>query len=57
MYQKGYPLYPTIVNVVVEAVLHHWVTVVTAEEGGAAPDIEGFGQYIQQMAAYLYADD
>ena len=40
---QGYLLSPTIVNVVVHAVLRHWVTVVTAAEGEAAPDIEGFG--------------
>ena len=57
MYQKVYPLSPTIFNVVVDAVLRHRFTVVTAAEGTAAPDIEGFGQYIQRMAAYLYADD
>ena len=30
---------------------------VTASEGTEAPDIEGFGHYIQRMAAYLYDDD
>ena len=41
----------------VDAVLQQWVTVVTEAEGTAAPDIEGFVQYIQRMAAYLYYDD
>ena len=52
-----YPLSPIIFNVVVDAVLQNWVTVVTASEGTEAPDIEGFGHYIQRMAAYLYDDD
>ena len=38
---QGYLLSPTIFNVVVDAVLRHWVTVLTAEEGTEAPDIEG----------------
>ena len=37
---QGWLLSPTIVNVVVHAVLRHWVTVLTASEGGAAPDKE-----------------
>ena len=33
---QGYPLYPTIFNVVVDAVVRHWVTVMIegAEEWG-----------------------
>ena len=54
---QGYLLYPTILNVVVDAVLRHQVTVLIAAEGTAAPDIEGFEQYIQWMAAYLYAEN
>ena len=50
---QGYPFYTTIFNVLVDAVLQHRVTVVTAAEGTAAPDIEGFVQYIQQMLVYL----
>ena len=54
---QGYLLSPTILNVVVDAVLQHQVTVLIAAEGTAAPDIEGFGQYIQRMSLYLYAED
>ena len=54
---QGYLLSTTIFNVVVDAVLSHRVTVLIAAEGTAAPDIEGFGQYIQRMSLYLYAED
>ena len=54
---QGYLLSPTIFNVVVDAVFRHQVTVLIATEGTAVPDIEGFEQYIQWMAAYLYADN
>ena len=37
--------------------LRHQVTVVTAEDGKMAPDIEIFGQYIQLMTEYLYSDN
>ena len=52
-----YPLPPTIFNVVVDSVLQNCVTVVTAAERTAEPDIEGFEHYVQRTAAYLYADD
>ena len=29
---QGYPLYPTIFNLVVDALIRHWVTVVTPTE-------------------------
>ena len=53
---KGDPLSPTIFNVVVDAVLQHWIAVVEDTEGvldpGAAA-MEGFGQYVQSLEAYF----
>ena len=40
MYQNGYPLSPTIFNVLLDTVLRGRVTVLPAAEGTAAPDIE-----------------
>ena len=37
----------------VEAIIHHWVTVVVKMEVGA----EGLGISIQDLAAYFYVDD
>ena len=50
---QGYPLYPTIFNVVVDAVVRHWVTVVIAgaEERGER------GQESRHQDALFYADD
>ena len=31
---QGYPLLPTIFNVVVDAVIHHWEYLVAEREGG-----------------------
>ena len=52
---QGNPLSPMIFNVVVDAVLHHWVSVVAEADGEVGPEV--FGQYMQRMAAYFYADD
>ena len=50
---QGYPLSPTIFNVVVDAVGRHWVTVVVegVEERGER------GQECWHQAALFYADD
>ena len=43
---QGHPLSTTISNVVLDAVLHHWVTVVEATEEAVPPvpaNMEGFG--------------
>ena len=50
---QGDPLSPTIFNVVVDAVLRHWVTVMLerAEEQGER------GQEGRHQAALFYADD
>ena len=52
---QGYPITPTIFNVVVDAVLRYHVNVMTAADGTSTPYIESFGQYIQMMEEYLYS--
>ena len=47
------PLLTMIFNVVMDAIMSHWVTVVTEEE--AVP--EGLRRLIQCLEAYFYADD
>ena len=44
---------PTIFNVVVDVVIHHWVTVVTPAEVGMG----GLGLTIIDLEEYFYADD
>ena len=44
---------PTIFNVVVDAVIHHWVTVVTPSEAGMG----GLGLTIIDLEAYFYAEN
>ena len=54
------PLSPTITNMFVDAVLHHWVNVVAASEEASSPraaSMEGFRRDVQSLAAYFYADD
>ena len=48
-----YPLSPTILNVFVDAVIRHCVTVVALMEAG----VEGLGILIHDLAAHVYADD
>ena len=48
---------PTILNVVVDTVLWHWVSVVTPMEGVFKPKTEGFLQDIQWMMAYFNTND
>ena len=43
---------PTILNMVVEAVIHHWVTVVEGEV--EVP--EGFGRSVKNLSALFYAN-
>ena len=57
---KGYhgvtqvdPLYPMLFNVVMESVIHHWVTVVALTKDGR----EGLGLSIRELEAYFYAGD
>ena len=49
---QGYSLSPTIFNVVVDAVICHWVTVVIPTEAGTG----GLGLTIIVLAGYFYAD-
>ena len=46
-------LYPTIFNVVLDAIICHWVMVVTPIEAGMG----GLGITIIDLAAYFYAND
>ena len=54
---QGDPLSLTVVNVMVDTVLRHWVSVVAATEWTAEPSTEGFGQDIQRLEKYFYADN
>ena len=47
---KGKPLSTTIFNMIVDAFMHHWVTVVEEEEAG--PEVSG--RSIERMAVHLY---
>ena len=46
---QGLPLSPTLFNMVVDAVICHWVTVVAETEAG----IEGLGLPIRDLEAYF----
>ena len=50
---QGYPLSPTVFNMVVDSVNFHWVMLLVGGESG--PD--GFGRLVQWMAEFFYADD
>ena len=50
---QGDPLYSTIFNLVVDAVICHWVMVVSVTESG----VEGIGALIQDLTSYFYADN
>ena len=53
MVTQGDPLSPTIFDMVVDAVIRHWVVVVDLIEAGE----EGLVKTVQELAAYFYADD
>ena len=56
---RGGALSPNIFNVVVDAVLCNWDTVVAALEETIPPvaaSIEGFRRYMQCLVAYSYVD-
>ena len=46
-------MYPTILNVVVDSRMRHWVAVVAPMEAGS----EGLGKTIQELEDFFYADD
>ena len=50
---QGNSLSPTIFNVVVDAVIRHWVTVVMPIEAGMG----GLGLTIIDLVSYFYADN
>ena len=50
---QGDPLSPKIFNVVLDADIHHWVTVVTPTEVGMG----GLGLNIIDLLAYFYSED
>ena len=50
---QGDPLSPTLSNVVVGAIIRHWVTVVAATKKG----VEGLDLLIRDLAAYFYSGD
>ena len=52
-FTQGYPLPPTLSNVVVDAVIRHWLMVVVTTEAGT----EVIGLLIRDFVAYLYADN
>ena len=49
----GYHLFPMIFNVVVDAFIQHWVTVVVPTE----VSVEVLGALVQYFAAYFYVDN
>ena len=49
---QGNPLSPKVFNLVVDAVIWHWVGVVALTEAG----VEGVRETIQELAEFLYAD-
>ena len=52
---QGYLLYPKIINVVADSIIHNWVSVLVEAEGKAG--LYGFERYTQQLAAYFYANN
>ena len=50
---QGYPLSPTIFNMVLDAVIRHWVTVVTPTKVGMG----GLGLTILNLVLYFYANN
>ena len=57
---QGAPLSITILNVVVDVVIQHWVNMVTVTEEAVPPradTTEGFWRDVHRLTAYFYADD
>ena len=50
---QGEPLFPTLFNVVVEAVARHWISLVAGGAGGKG----GWVSEVLNRAKFLYADD
>ena len=51
--QKEHPLFPTIFNVVVDAVIRKWLEIVSEKAVG----LEGFSRVVQRMPSFKTADD
>ena len=49
---QGYPLSITLFNIVVDTMIHHWITVVVAEEVGPG----GFGIAVQRIVTFSNQD-
>ena len=57
---QGDPLSPTIFNVVVDAFLRHWFTIVMKLDEAVLPgasNIERSGRNVHYLAAYFYIDN
>ena len=52
-FTQGIPISPAIFNMVVDAVIRHWFTLVTGKEEG--PDV--FGKALQWLEKSLYANN
>ena len=52
-FTQGGAISPTIFNMVVDSVIHYWVTLVVREEAGPY----GFGWAVQCLSEFFYADD
>ena len=52
---QGDPLSPTIFNMVIDAVIRHWVTVVGGPQEGSGQ--EGLGTSIQSLSVLFYTND
>ena len=50
---QGYPLSPTVCNVVMDSIIRKWVTVVSPAKSGK----EGLGETVQELVAHFYAGD
>ena len=46
---QGNTFFPTVFNVVVDSVIHHWLTVVAPTEAGA----EGLGETVQELVGFF----
>ena len=50
---QGDPLYPILFDIVVDAVIRHWVTAVASNEDG----MEGIYLLIRDLADYFYSNN
>ena len=50
---QGEPLSPIILNMVVDSLIRHWVTMVTGEEAGPV----GFWRAVKCLEEFLYLDN